>query len=60
MAVHHDKLLKFLKEHTQPEQCSIGGNPKSKYNWISIGKDPASIAGAFKFLADEIEAGAFD
>lgn len=60
MAVHHDKLLKFLKDHSKPEQCTNVGNPNSRFNWICIGKDPESIAGTFAFLADEIEAGVFD
>lgn len=61
MAVHHDKLLKFLKEHSDPLTIlSLMSNQRSVYNWLSIGKDPESIAGAFKFLAHEIEAGVFD
>ena len=60
MAVHHDKLLKFLKDHSIPERCSDDGTHRDRINWLYVGPDPGSVAGAFRFLADEIEAGVFD
>lgn len=60
MAVHHDKSLKFLRDHSDEKMVTPGGNPKSPINWAAVGSDPASIAGAFRLLADKIDAGTFD
>jgi hypothetical protein len=60
MAVHHDKLVKFLRDHSDIKMVTPGGNSKSPYNWAAVGSDPASIAGAFRMIADEIVAGRFD
>lgn len=60
MAVHHDKLMDFLRKHSDETMTSTKGNPRSPINWGTVGRDPKSIAGAFKFLADEIESGTFD
>jgi hypothetical protein len=61
MAVHHDKLLNYLRKYSDPRAITNDmANPESVINWESVGKDPESIAGAFRMLKDEINAGAFD
>jgi len=56
MAVHHDKLLKWLKDHSTANKC----RGDLRYNWVTVGNDFDSIAGAYQMLYDEINAGVFD
>ena len=56
MAVHHDKIVMFLRAHK-----SIEGLKKDKrFNWSNVGRDYESISSTFSFLLGEIEAGTFD
>ena len=56
MAVHHDKLLKFLRDHDTAAKCKAD----TRYNWCVVGSDFDSIAGTFAMLKDEILSGVLD